>query len=85
MCFTTFEKQKKAFLEYKIKKLKTRKMGIYPMDAFGQILDIFPFFYFLPKRPGECVLQCSKKKKHLPRRQKQEVHKVEKLVFSQRG
>ena len=62
MCFTTFEKQKKAFLEYKIKKLKTRKMGIYP--CFWSNIGNFSTFYFLQKRPGKCVLQYSKKKRN---------------------
>ena len=69
MCFTTFKKttKKTAFLDYKIKKLKSRKTGMFPkglVHGFGQKLAIFQSFYFRQNRPGKCVTsQIFKKEK----------------------
>ena len=53
--------------------------------VFGQKLAIFPSFVLKQYRPGKRVLRYYRTKKRLFRLQKQEVQKVEKLSFFQRG
>ena len=49
-----------AFLDYKNKKLKSRKIGVFPkglVHGFGQKLVIFLDFYFRENSPEKCVLR----------------------------
>ena len=48
-------------------------------------MAIFPPFFFRQYRPGKCVLRYSPTKKQLSRLLKQELQKVEKLTFFQKG
>ena len=48
--------RKNAFLGYKNKKFKSKKIDIFQrVHGFGPKLDIFPLF-FRQYRPGKCVL-----------------------------
>ena len=52
-------KRKNAFLEYKNKMLKSRKIDIFPKGlthGFGPKMAIFPTFFFRQYRPGKCLL-----------------------------
>ena len=76
---------RKAFLDYRNKNLKSRKIGIFPkglVHGVGQKLVIFSDFNFFVNRPEKCVLRYSKRKKRLSRLYKEEVEKLEKLDFS---
>ena len=80
--------QKNAFLGYKNTKLKKSKIDIFPnglTHGFGPKMAIFPTFLFRQYRPGKCFLQYSTTKKPLSTLSKEEVKKVEKLTFFQRG
>ena len=80
--------RKNAFLGYKNKKFKRRKIDIFRnglTHGFGPKMAIFPTFFFRQYRPGKCLLRYSRTKKRLSRLQNQEVQKVEKLRFFQRG
>ena len=52
-------KRKNAFLGYKKKKFKCRKIDIFPKGlnhGFGPKMAIFPtFFFFRQYRPGKCL------------------------------
>ena len=56
--------RKKAFLDYKKRSLKRRKIGIFPkglVHGFGQKIVYFPFvFSFRHNMPGKCVSRYSK-------------------------
>ena len=60
-----------AFLGFKKKSSKSRKIDIFPKGlthTFGPKMAIFPTFFFPQYRPGKCFLQYSRtKKKHLSR------------------
>ena len=78
-------KRKNAFLGYKTRSLKSRKMGVFPkglVHGFGLKVSIFLSFCFRQKRPGKCVSRYSRKKKHLSTLKKQEVQEVENYNFS---
>ena len=53
--------------------------------GFGPKMTIFPKFFFRQYNPGKCLLRYSRRKKRLPSVEKQEVQKVEKWPFFQRG
>ena len=53
--------------------------------AFGPKMAIFPTFFFRQYRPRKWLLRYSRTKKRLSRLKKQEVEKVDKLTFFQRG
>ena len=77
-----------AFLGYKNKKFKCRKIDIFPRGlshAFGSKWPFFELFLFTHYRPGKCILRYSRTKKRLSRLSKQEVQKDEKLTFFQGG
>ena len=60
------ERKKNAFPRYKNKKLKRRKIGIFPkglVHCFGQKLAIFPPLYYGQNTPVKCVSECSRKRK----------------------
>ena len=71
--FTIFKNEKTPFEAIKTTSSKKRKMAI------------FPPFFFIQNRPGKCLLRYSPTKKQLSRLLKQELQKVEKLTFFQRG
>ena len=71
--FTIFKNEKTPFEAIKTTSSKKRKMAI------------FPPFFFRQYRPGKCLLRYSPTKKQLSRLLKQELQKVEKLTFFQRG
>ena len=51
--------RKNAFLGYKKKKSKSRKINIFPKGlthGFGPKMAIFPTFFFRQYRPGKCLL-----------------------------
>ena len=67
---------------------KSRKIEIFPKGlthGFDQKMAISPCLFFRQYRPGKCVLHYSRTKKRLSSQWKQEVQKVEKLRFFQRG
>ena len=73
--------RKNAFLGYETRRLKNRKMGVFPkglVHGFRLKVSIFPSFCFRQKRPGKCVSRYSRKKK-------QEVQEVENFQFFKRG
>ena len=77
-----------AFLGYKNKKFKKPKNDIFRKwltQGFGPKMAIFPIFFSWQYRQGKCLLRYSKTKKRLFRLYKQEVQKVDKLAFFQRG
>ena len=67
----------------KVEKL-TFFQRVNPM-ALVQKWPIFRTFFFKQYRPGKFLLRSSRTKKRLCRLSKQEVQKVEKLTFLQRG
>ena len=78
--FYDIPKREHAFLSYKI--------DIFPKwltHGFGPKLAIFSTFFFTQYRPGKSILWYFRTKKRLVRLKKQEVEKVEKLTFFQRG
>ena len=51
--------RKNAFLGYKKRGLKNRKIDIFPKGlthGFGPKMAIFPTFFFRQYRPGKCLL-----------------------------
>ena len=80
--------QKNAFRGYKNKKFKKSKnwhflKGVNPW--FWSKNGHFATFFFRQYRPGKWLLRNSRTKKRLSRLEKQEVQKVEKWPFFQRG
>ena len=66
----------------------SQKLCIFPKGLthdYGQKFDIFPSFFCRQYRPEKCPLRYSKTNKRHLRLEKQEVPKVEKLAFFQRG
>ena len=62
--------RKNALLCYKKKKLKIRKIDIFPKrltHGFGPKMVVFLTFFFRQYRPGKCVLRYSKTKKRRSR------------------
>ena len=53
--------------------------------GFGPKIAIFPTVFFRQYRPDKRLLRYTDTKKRLFRLEKQEVQKVEKLTFLQRG
>ena len=81
-------KRKNAFLDYKNMKFKKRKNCHFRKGlthGFGPKMAIFPTFFFAQFRQGKSILWYSRTRKRLPRLKKQEVQKVERLTFCQRG
>ena len=67
-----------------MKKLTFFQKGL--THGFGSKMAIFPtFFFFRQYSPGKCLLRYSRAKKRPSRLYKQEVQKVEKLTFFQKG
>ena len=63
-------KRKNAFLGYKSKKFKSRKIDIFPKGlthGFGPKMAIFQRFFFRQNRPGKYSLRYSRTKKRLSR------------------
>ena len=62
--------RKNAFLDYKNKKQKNRKIAVFPkgsVHSFGQQMGFFPPFYFWQKRQEKRLWRYSRKKKRLSR------------------
>ena len=62
--------RKNAFLDYKNKKQKNRKIALFPkgsVHSLGQQMGFFPSFYFWQKRQVKSLWQYSRKKKRLSR------------------
>ena len=79
---------KNAFQRYNNNKLKKSKnwdfsKGVNPW--FWSKIGHFSIFFFRQYRPGKCVLRYSRTKKRLSTLYKQQIQKVEKLRFFQRG
>ena len=88
MCFTIFQKEKTSFYAKKTRSLKRRKIRIFPkrlVRDFGQKLSRFPSFHLRENRPGKCVAQYSRRKKHLSQTIKARRLTSRKLVFSPKG
>ena len=65
MFYDSLEKRN-ALLDYKKKKLKNRKYGIFLkglVHGFGQKLIIFPDFYFKDNRSENCVLRYCRRRR----------------------
>ena len=88
MSFIIVLNEKTPLQAIKARSSKSRKIEIFPkglVHGFGQKFAFFPSFNFRQYTPAKCLLRQSTKKKRLSRLQKQEVQKVEKLRFFQRG
>ena len=88
MSFTIFQTEKKPFQAIKARSSNRRKLDIFPKGLTCGVapkMALFPIFFFTQDRPGKCLLRYSRTKKRLSRPRKQEVQKVEKLTFFQRG
>ena len=88
MCLRIFSKEKKPFYTIKTNSSKRLKIVIFPkglVHGLGQILAIFPSFYFRKNRPGKFLLRYSKTKNAFLSYKKKKFKKVEKLRFFQRG
>ena len=86
--FDDILQRKNAFLRFKNKKLKKSKNWHFSKKAnpwFWFRNCHFWKFFFRQYRPGKCLLWYSRTKKRLCRLLKQEVEKVDKLTFFQRG
>ena len=86
--FTRFQNKNSPFQAIKTRSSKSRKIDIFPKGfthGFGTKMDNFPTFFFSLYRPGKCLLKYSRTKKRFSRLLKQEVQKVVKLTFLQRG
>ena len=62
--------RKNAFLGYKSRSSKSRKMDIFPKGlthGFGPKMAIFPTFFFRQYTAGKCLLRYSRTKKRLSR------------------
>ena len=83
-----YRTKKRLFKPLKQEVEKVEKFLFFPkglVHGFGQELAIFPCFVLRQYRPGKCVLRYYRTKRCLFRPLKQEVEKVEKLLFFQRG
>ena len=68
--FYYFLERKIAFLGYKNKKFKSRKIDSFLKwltHGFGPNMAIFPTFFLMQYRPGKCVLRNFRTKKRLSR------------------
>ena len=62
--------RKNAFLGYKKRNSKSRKIDVFPKGlthGIGPKMAIFPSFHLRQYRPGKCLLRYSKTKKRLSR------------------
>ena len=65
-----FLERKNAFLGYKTRSSKSRKIDIFPeglAHGFSRKMTIFPIFFFRQYRTGKCLLQYSRTRKRLSR------------------
>ena len=89
MSFTILQNEKTPFKAIKTRSSKSRKIDFSPKGlthGFAHKIAIFvTYFFFRQYRPGKCLFRYSKTKKRLSRLQKQEVQKLLKLTFLQRG
>ena len=83
-----FTTKKTPFQGLTTRSSKSRKTDIFPKGlthSFNAKMAIFQTFFFSQYRPRKCRLRVSRTKKRLSCLQKQEIQKVEKLTFFQRG
>ena len=88
MSFTIFQHKKTTFQAIKTKSLKSRKIDIFPKGlthGFGPKMAIFQTFFFRQYKLGKYLLRYSGTKKRLSSLLKEQVQKVEKVTFFQRG
>ena len=88
MRFTIFQKEKTCFYAIKTRSSKSRKIRIFSQGLvhnFGLKLSIFPSFCFRQKKARKMCFTIFQKEKTSFYAKKQEVQKVEKLEFFQRG
>ena len=80
--------QKNAFPSEKTRTSKSPKLDTFPKGltyGFGPKMAIFPSFLFMHYRPAKCLLRYSRTKKRFSSLKKQELQKVQKFPFFQRG
>ena len=80
--------RKNACLDYKNKKFKKSKKWHFCKEVnpwFWSKNGHFSNFFFRQYRLGKCLLRYATTKNHLSRLEQQEVEKVEKFTFFQRG
>ena len=88
MCVTIFWNDKTSFQTIKTRSSKSQKIDIFRKaltPCFGPNMAFFLSIFFRQYRLGKCLLRYSGAIKRLSRLQKQEVQKVEKFTFFQRG
>ena len=82
------QNEKTPFQAIKTSSWKSRKIDIFPkglVHGFGRKLAIFPPFFLGSIGQENVFYDILERKRRLSRLQKQEVQKVEKLTFFQRG
>ena len=87
MSLTIFKNEKTPFWAIKTSS-KGRTIHIFPKGlthGFGLKMAIFAICFFSQYKVGKCLLRYSRTRKRLSRLEKQELQKVEKLTFFQRG
>ena len=88
-CLLRYSRTKKnAFLAYKKRRSKSRKIDIFSKgltNRFGPKMAIYSSFFFSLYRPGKCLLRYYTTKKLLSRQQKQELQKVQKIDVFPKG
>ena len=83
-----FQNETMPFQAIKTRSSKSRKIVIFPRGVthgFGPKMAIFETFVFRQYKPGKCLVRYSKTKKRFSRLQKQEVQKIDKMTFFQKG
>ena len=86
--FNDILKRKKAFLHYKKRSSKSRKIDIFSKGlthGFGPRLAIIPTFFFKQFRKGKCLSQYSRTKKRLSTLQKEKNSKIRKIAIFPKG
>ena len=81
-------REKMPFWAIKKRRSRSPKIDIFPKGlthGFGPKMAIFLTFLLRQYRPGKCLLRYSRTKKRLLGLKKQEVLKVQKWTFFQRG
>ena len=88
MSVKIFQNEKTPFQAIKTTSSKRRKIDIFLKGlthSFGPKMPLFQLSFFRQYRPGIGLLCYSRTRKRLSKLSKQEVEKVEKLTFFQRG
>ena len=88
ICLLRYSRTKNVFLDYKNKKFKKSKIWHFSKAInawFWSKNGHFSNIIFRQYRPGECLLRHSRTKNRLTRLGQQEIQKVDKFTFFQRG